>query len=212
MQQARWWYAALLPWAGYLVLLILHPQPLAAVLTGWILMLVWQVLVLGAIEAAEPIEKLRGRGLLWLLVPALLGASQSFEQGGLALANALLELLMIEFAAFMVALLIVFVRTPGTDKDMAWPGIILLGVFLVLFLRVPGELWLRLNPAAELWRILLLAVVLLVQVVLDMRWVTQVAAGELVLAESFGSPRGPLRIGLQILLWLLAPVVFWLLR
>lgn len=206
-------YLWLLPWAGYIALLSVASQTSKpAILTGWILLLVWQIFAVGSHQEHNDPAKRSIWRLAWMLAPAMLLATQSWDGSAIALANALIELTIVEVAALIFALVAVMVMQPGEGKDMAWPGIIIMGIFVVAFLTSFVRAWLVLNPDPEWIRVGALLTAFVTQIVLDWRWLRPLAAGKLHIRDPMESKFGLPLILVQILLWLLMPVLFWLAR
>jgi hypothetical protein len=211
--QSQRGYAWALPWAGYLGLLWAAPQlARPAIWSGWILLLVWQIIAVGAMDAGIASARRTPARLSWMVAPALLLGTQNWDSATLAVSNALIEITLSEFSALMLSLLLVMWLTPGEDKSMAWPGIIILSVLMGFFLYAFVNAWRLLNPAPDWIRAGALGGALLAQMAVDWRWLRQVARQELQLSDPMATSKGLGLILGQILLWLLLPAVFWLIQ
>jgi hypothetical protein len=203
----------LLPWLGYLALLaVAFDQAMPAVLTGWVLILVWQMFAVGAHDQRLAKAHRNPWNLAWLLAPALLFATQSWSDAGQALANALIETTIVDVSALLLVLVLVMVLQPGEGKEMAWPGIVILGAFTVCFLWAFVAGWRLINPEYGGWRQLPLASAFLIQCGRDWLWLRPLARGESSIGDVFANESGMGLILGQLALWLLLPVPFALLR
>lgn len=204
-------YVWLLPWLGYLALLMVPGAPIKpAQLTGWALVLVWEILVLGALAAQV---KAAGRPpwhRLWMLAPALLTLTQTWSAAGTAVINLCLELTITEFAALIATTVVLMLRKPGEDKSMAWPGIIILTLFCGAYLYALLRAWQLLNHNPDWLRWLALGTAFASQCAVDWRWLSQAADGRIQLVETMDSDHDLFRVVGQILLWLLLPLPFLL--
>lgn len=197
----------ILPWCGYVALLACAREvAMPAVLTGWILVLVWQMFAVGAHQRHT--ARRDPWNIAWLLAPTLLFATQGWGDVGLALANALIEITIVEVSALLMVLVAVMVLQPGEGKEMAWPGIIILGVFVGIFLWAFVAGWRLLNPEYGGWRQLPLACAFLIQCVRDWLWLRPLARSESGIGDVFASESGMALILVQLALWLLLPVPF----
>lgn len=202
-----------LPWWGYLALLALaFDRAMPAVLTGWVLILVWQMFAVGAHNQRMAQTPRKQWNLAWLLAPALLFATQSWGDAGHALANALIETTIVDVSALLLVLVVVMVLQPGEGKEMAWPGILILGAFTACFLWAFVAGWRQINPDAGASRQLPLASAFLIQCVRDWLWLRPLAGGQNSVGDVYAGDAG---IGLilgQLALWLLVPAALaWLL-
>lgn len=205
-------YLWLVPWSGYLALLaVARPLAMPAILTGWILILVWQIFAVGALDAGIDGARRNPLRLAWAIAPTLLFATQAWDAAGLALANALIELTIVEVAALILTLVVVMVLQPGEDKGMAWPGIIIMGVFVVAFLWAFVGAWLQLNPAPGGLRIGALGGAFASQCAVDWVWLRKVANDGGGFADPLTGDRGMQLIIGQLIAWLVLPGVFALL-
>lgn len=113
-------YAWALPWAGYVALLWAAPERARPVIwSGWIVLLAWQIVAIGAMDAGIAGARRTPLRLLWLVAPVLLFGSQNWDSAALAVSNALIEITLSEFSALILCLLLVMWITPGEDKGMA---------------------------------------------------------------------------------------------
>ena len=203
----------LLPWCGYLALLsVAHDQAMPAVLTGWILILVWQMFAVGAHNQRMSQARRNPWNLAWLLAPSLLFATQGWGDAGLALANALIEITIVDVSALLLVLVVVMVLQPGEGKEMAWPGIVILALFTGCFLWAFIAGWRLINPEYAGWRQLPLAAAFAIQCVRDWLWLRPLARGDKTIGDVFANESGMGLILGQLALWLLLPVPFALLR
>lgn len=206
-------YLWLLPWAGYVALLaVARPLAQPAILTGWVLILVWQIFAVGAADAGIDAARRDPWRLAWMVAPGLLLATQSWGSAGRATANALIEVTIVEIAALIVALVAIMLSAPGRDKGPAWPGIIILAVFVVAFLWSFVAAWALLNPTPGWVRAGALTLAFASQLVTDWRWLRPLERGQFAIDDPFASPRGMQLILGQLTLWLLLPAVFWWLQ
>jgi hypothetical protein len=199
----------ILPWAGYLALLsVARNVALPAVLTGWVLILVWQMFAIGAHDQRIGEAKRNPWHLGWMLAPALLFASQSWGDAGLAVANAFIEITIVDVSALIVVLVTVMVLQPGEGKEMAWPGIIILGLFVGCFLWAFVAGWRQVNPDHGLLRSLALGAAFIIQCARDWRWLRPLTRGSYGIGDIFSNETGLGLILGQLALWLLLPGVF----
>jgi hypothetical protein len=206
-------YLWLLPWAGYLALLFsARSLAMPAVLTGWILLLVWQTVVIGAHDSGVDEARRSPLRLAWLLAPALLFGTQSWDSAGAAVANALIEITISEMAALVVCVVLLMILTPGEGKAAAWPGIVILTVFVSIFLLAYVGAWRQGNPDPGWLRPVALGSACLSQIGVDWRWLSRLAKKKLVISDPLETPSGLALILGQILIWLLAPVAAWLIQ
>lgn len=206
-------YLWCVPWAGYLALLtVAFSLAMPAILTGWVLILVWQIVAVGALDAGIQQARRSPWALGWALAPLLLFTTQSWAGAELALANALIELTIVEVAALIVMLVTVMVLHDEEGKEMAWPGIIVMGIFIGFFLWAFVGAWRVLNPEPGWLRIGALAAAFATQCAVDWRWLRPLANGDLAIDDPLSGDQGMKLIVGQLVLWLLAPVPFALLR
>lgn len=206
VQRAYLWAV---PWAGYLALLaVARPLAMPAILTGWVLILVWQIFAVGAFDAGISAARRNPLRLAWMLAPILLFATQSWGAAGLALANALIELTIVEVAALILTLVVVMILQPGMDKGPAWPGIVIMGIFVIAFLSAFAGAWLQLNAHPGWLRLGTLALAFASQCVVDWAWLRRLADKGLRIDDPFSGNRGFALIIGQLLAWLLLPAVF----
>lgn len=202
----------ILPWCGYVALLASAREvAMPAILTGWILVLVWQMFAVGAHQRRMLQARRSPWNIAWLLAPALLFATQGWGDAGHALANALVEITIIDVSALLLVLVTVMVLQPGEGKEMAWPGIVILGVFAVAFLWSFVAGWCLLNPEYGSWRQLPLASAFAIQCLRDWLWLRPLARGECAIGDVYAGEAGMGLILGQLALWLLLPVPFALL-
>lgn len=201
-----------MPWAGYVALLaVARAVAMPAVLTGWVLILVWQMFAVGAHDRRIREARRNPWNLGWALAPMLLIASQSWGDAGLAIANALIEITIVDVSALMVVLVTVMVLQPGEGKEMAWPGIIILGLFVGCFLWAFAAGWMAINPDYAPLRLLSLGAAFAIQCAFDWRWLRPLARGELAIADIFANDAGMVLILAQLAVWLVLPGAFALL-
>jgi len=203
----------MLPWAGYVALLsVARNLAMPAVLTGWVLILVWQMFAIGAYDKRIGEAKRNPWHLGWMLAPTLLFASQSWGDAGLGIANALIEITIVDVSALIVVLVTVMVLQPGEGKEMAWPGIIILGLFVGCFLWAFVAGWRQINPEHGLLRGLALGTAFVIQFARDWHWLRPLTRGSYGIGDIYSNDAGLVSILGQIALWLLLPGVFALLR
>ncbi len=199
----------ILPWTGYLALLtVAREVAMPAVLTGWVLILVWQMFAIGAHEQRIGDARRNPWNLSWMLAPALLFASQSWGDAGLAIANAFIEITIVDVSALIVVLVTVMVLQPGEGKEMAWPGIIILGLFVGCFLWAFVAGWRLINPDHGLLRVLALGGAFALQCIFDWRWLRPLARGDYGIGDIFSNEAGFGLILGQLFVWLLLPGVY----
>jgi hypothetical protein len=202
----------ILPWSGYLALLsVARNVAMPAVLTGWVLILVWQMFAIGAHDQRIGDARRNPWNLGWMLAPVLLFASQSWGDAGLAVANALIEITIVDVSALIVVLVTVMVLQPGEGKEMAWPGIIILGLFVACFLWAFVAGWHLINPDHGLLRGLALGSAFIIQFMRDWRWLRPLARGDHGIGDIYSNETGLGLILGQLALWLLLPGIFALL-
>lgn len=204
-------YVWVLPWLGYLAVLMVPGAPVKpAQLTGWALVLVWEILVLGALAAQVKAAGRQPWHRLWMLAPVLLMLTQTWSAAGRALVNLCLELAITEFAALIATTVFLMFRKPGEEKSMAWPGIIILTLFCGAYLYALLRAWQLLNQDPNWLRWLALLTAFAVQCALDWRWLSQASDGRIQLVETMDADRDLFRVLGQIVLWLLLPLPFLL--
>lgn len=202
----------ILPWAGYVALLsVARNVAMPAVLTGWVLILVWQMFAIGAHDQRIGEARRNPLNLGWILAPILLFASQSWGDAGLAVANAFIEITIVDVSALIVVLVTVMVLQPGEGKEMAWPGIIILGLFVACFLWAFVAGWRQINPDHGLLRELALGAAFCIQFARDWRWLRPLTRGDYGIGDIFSNDAGFGLILGQLGLWLLLPGAFALL-
>lgn len=200
-------YVCILPWTGYLALLgVPGAAHGMAQLSGWILLLVWQVLVLGALATRIPDARRQPARSAWMLAPMLLCATQSWSDAGHAVLNAAIELSITEFAALLGATVVLMLIKPGRGKAVAWPGILLLSALTGVYLYALISGWRLLNPDPDWLRQSALIGAFASQFATDWRWIAGVADGRLKLAETLDSERALFAILGQIAVWLVLPL------
>lgn len=202
-----------MPWAGYVALLIVAPQlATPAILTGWILLVLWQMFAMSAIDAGIDNVTRSPTRLLWLFAPIVLFGSQSWDSAELAVSNALIEIVISEFSALIVALALVMWAANGAAASPAFGGMVIITVFVGAFLYAFIGAWSQLNPTPGVIRIASLAGATLSQIVFNWGWLRRMERGKLEIADRMGTSRGIALVVGQMAVWVLLPLVARLLR
>jgi hypothetical protein len=208
VRRLNYTYTLTLPWLGWFAALMLDTAWFKWLFcSGWISLLCFQMLA-GGLQW----EGHRRRSILWSLLVhvatlGLLAMSQS-QQASPNLWAFLVETALIEQGAFLVGTSLVFIFLNKPDKDMAIPGII---VILVCTGATVWGLWQTLWDHIPIWTpsaIVSICVAFLLNVISDFRIVWALGNDRLYIGDMLDVPA----ILIQILIWGLLPLAFFLIR
>lgn len=212
--QTSFFYYAILPYLGYIVVLSAGGDYSAnglIIMLGWLVLLVHQTIYLAVFEATA---KRTYPMALPFIAPLLIAINQATLETSLG--SFFLEQTLMEVVGLMIGLSIAFLFFKNDEGRTAWQD---LGItpFIIVAILCAGswefiETWWNLQvytTEAAYWHIMSFAVAFIVEIRANLIVLNKVVKREIFLDEVFGGDKGIPLISGQILLWFILPALVY---
>lgn len=212
--KTAYFYYAILPYLGYLAVLIMaekYPADGLIIMLGWLVLLVHQVIYLAVFEATAKREY---KLALPFVTPVLIAFNQTTLD--LSIWNFFLEQTVVEMVGMMIGLSIVFLFSKNDEGRTSWQD---MGCTPLIVVTIIGAgswgfvaTWWQqqlYSTEAAYWTLLSFGVAFIIEIRANVLVMNKVVKREILLDEVFGGKNGLGLILGQILLWFLIPAIFY---